>query len=99
MVDSGPTFEPKRCKVGMAGFMAGFMTFFTNPFEAFKKAAEYSKGACISECLPKVRSDPSAGMLSQGSCDPHEKCVPCYDPLKLKQGKVSTGACQRDPCP
>jgi hypothetical protein len=98
VMDAGPTYTPKKCKASMSGFLALFMTLFSNPFEAISKSKEYSEGACISKCLPQVRNDPSAKLLNSKGCDPDELCIPCYDPQKLKQGKVPTGACERPKC-
>jgi hypothetical protein len=99
VVDAGPTFKGKPCTVSMTGVLAFLMTFFTNPFAAFSAAKDYSEGACVSRCLPDVKSNASAKMLSQGSCDADELCIPCYDPTKISQGKVPTGACHRPACP
>ncbi len=95
VIDQGTGFEPRRCKASLSGFMAMFMTLFKNPFEAFGKMKTYSDGRCLSRCLPKVRNNPSTKMLSSKGCDATEVCIPCYDPMKLKQGKVPTGACHR----
>lgn len=99
IIDAGPTFEPKVCTASMSGFLALFMTIFSNPFTAFTKMSEYSDARCISKCMKDVRENPSASLLGSGSCDADEICVPCYDPMKLSEGKVPTGACNRPPCP
>lgn len=94
VIDAGTAFSPKTCKNGMTGFLAGFMSFFKNPFDAISKMKEYSEGRCLSKCLKEVR--PKAKLLgSAKECDADEVCVPCYDPQKLEQGKVPTGACDR----
>lgn len=95
VIDAGVTYEPKKCKASMSGFLAFFMTFFSNPFTAFSKMKEYSDGRCLSKCLKQVKANPSSKMLSSTGCDATEVCVPCYDPTKLSQGKVPTGACHR----
>jgi len=46
-----------------------------------------------------VRTNPSASMLGSSGSDSDEICVPCYDPQKLSEGKVPTGACHRPACP
>jgi len=99
IIDAGPTYEPKKCKASMSGFLALFMTIFSDPFAAFSKMDDYSEGACISKCMKDVRTNSSASMLSSNGCDADELCVPCYDPTKLSQGKVPTGACDRPTCP
>lgn len=43
-------------------------------------------GACVSECIPEVGSQP---LLSQEDCDPGFKCAPCVDPLS----GMPTGLC------
>ena len=53
------------------------------------------EGRCLSTCLPEVAA--KAPHLPQSTCGASEKCVPCYDPLTLKE----TGACRQscDPGP
>jgi len=99
IMDAGVTFEPKKCKATLSGFLALFMSFFSNPFTAFSKMDDYSDARCLSKCLKEVRNNPSASMLSSKGCDAEELCIPCYDPTKLSQGKVPTGACHRPACP
>jgi hypothetical protein len=99
MIDAGSTFEPKKCEASMSGYLALFMTIFNDPFSAFSKMEEYADGRCISKCMRDVRLNPSASLLGSSGCDSDEICVPCYDPQKLEQGKVPTGACHRKPCP
>lgn len=55
-----------------------------------------STGACLSKCLGVVATNPNVGLLSQGSCDSDELCVPCIDPLT----SAPTGACtiKGEPC-
>jgi hypothetical protein len=93
IVDAGIAFHPKKCTNSLTGFLAMFMSFFGgNMFQAFAAIKEYSDGRCLSKCLPAVR--PSASLLgSNKDCDADEVCAPCYDPQKLSQGKVPTGAC------
>ncbi len=95
MVDAGTTFVPKKCNNGLTGFLAFFLKFFGgNMIQAIQAISEYSEGRCISRCLPAVR--PQADLLGQDSeCDADEVCAPCFDPQKIGQGKVSTGACDR----
>ncbi len=93
MIDAGTKFAPQRCKAGLSGFLALFMTIFKNPFDAFKKMKQYSDGRCINRCIKQIKSNSSASLLSSKGCKPSEKCVPCYDPQKLSQGLVPTGAC------
>jgi hypothetical protein len=98
-IDAGATWAPKTCKASMSGFLAMFMTLFSNPIKAFALMDDYSDGRCLSKCIPQVRDNPSAKMLSSKGCDADEICIPCYDPQKVKQGKVPTGACNRPKCP
>lgn len=97
IVVAGPAFEPKMCTNDLTGFLALFNTIFKNPVAAIAAMAEYREGRCISRCLPKVR--PKAQLLGQNGCDEEEVCVPCFDPEKIAQGKVPTGACLRPSCP
>ncbi len=98
MVDAGPSFSAKKCTASLSGFMALFMTFFKDPIDAIAKMRDYSDGACVSRCLPGVRAQ--AALLSSAGCDPEEVCAPCFDPQKLAEGKVPTGACTPRPaCP
>ncbi len=98
-IDQGTKYQPRRCKAGLSGFLALFMSLNKgDPFTAFRKMKEYSEGRCLSKCLPEVRNNPSTKMLSGKGCDPGEICIPCFDPMKVKQGKIPTGACQRS-CP
>jgi hypothetical protein len=99
MVDSGPTFEPKKCTASMSGILALLMTVLTDYSKAMTAMTDYSDGRCISKCLPQVRDNSSASMLGSSGCDPDEICVPCFDPTKISQGKVATGACDREACP
>ncbi|MFT3924790.1 MAG: hypothetical protein QM778_19810 [Myxococcales bacterium] len=47
-----------------------------------------SEGRCMSECLPAVAAQ--RDILPQAGCATHERCVPCFDPLKGEE----TGACR-----
>jgi hypothetical protein len=47
-----------------------------------------NEGRCLSTCLPAVAAQ--AASLPQDTCGATEKCVPCYDPISLKD----TGACK-----
>jgi hypothetical protein len=91
IMDAGPTFKAKSCKSSLSGLLVLFTTFFQNPITAFSKMKEYREGVCLSDCIPQVRDE--AKLLGQDGCDEHETCVPCFDPQKLAQGKVPTGAC------
>jgi hypothetical protein len=99
MVESGPTFEPKKCKASVAGLLALLMTVLTDSSKAWTAMSDYSDARCISKCLPQVRDNPSAAMLGSAGCDPDEACIPCFDPTKINQGKIPTGACDREACP
>jgi hypothetical protein len=46
-------------------------------------------GACLSKCLAVVATNPDISLLSQGSCDSDELCIPCVNPLTNE----ATGAC------
>lgn len=98
-VDAGAAFEPKKCQASVAGLLAFLSTVLSNPLGAISAIQEYTDGRCISKCLPAVKSDPSAKFLGSSGCDPDEVCIPCFDPTKINQGKVPTGACNRTPCP
>jgi hypothetical protein len=97
VVLAGPIFTPKKCTNDLTGFLALFKTLFKNPLKALTAMEEYKEGRCLSSCLPKVR--PKAKLLGQNGCDTGEVCVPCYDPEKIAEGKVPTGACMRPSCP
>jgi len=99
MVDSGPTFEPKKCKASTAGLLALLLAVLGNPSLAMTAVSDFSDARCISKCLPQVRENKSASMLGSAGCDSDEICVPCFDPTKISQGKVPTGACDREACP
>jgi hypothetical protein len=47
-----------------------------------------AEGRCLSRCIPQVAGQ--ADLLPQATCETHEVCVPCYDPLTAD----STGACE-----
>ncbi len=47
-----------------------------------------AEGRCLSECLPDIAAHKND--LPQGGCAPFERCLPCYDPITLKE----TGACK-----
>jgi len=96
-MEAGPSFQPKTCQASMSGFYAAFLSIFSEPSTALAKMAEYSDARCLSKCIPSVRAQ--ASLLSSSGCDPEELCVPCFDPTKLSQGKVATGACDRPACP
>jgi hypothetical protein len=96
VIDAGPTFQGKKCTASLSGYLALFLTVFQNPFDAMNKLRDYSDGCCISKCLPNVRAQ--ASLLSSSGCDADEVCAPCFDPTKLAEGKVPTGACERPDC-
>jgi hypothetical protein len=54
-----------------------------------------AEGRCLSDCLPLVAA--RANQLTRESCDDHERCVPCFDPVS----GAPTGACAQpgDPGP
>ena len=52
------------------------------------KSVAGAEGRCLSTCLPDVKAQMT--MLPQSSCGIDERCVPCYNPLDLKE----TGACK-----
>lgn len=91
IMDAGPIFKPATCKSSLSGLLVLFTTIFKNPIQAFIKMGEYREGRCLSKCIPDVRD--KAKLLGRDGCDEHETCVPCFDPQKLAQGKVPTGAC------
>jgi hypothetical protein len=93
IIDAGPSFSPRRCTNSLTAFLAFFLQVFKNPIAALLALHDYSEGRCLSRCLPQVR--PKADLLGHDGCDPEEACVPCYDPEKVAQGKVPTGACDR----
>jgi hypothetical protein len=97
LVVAGPAFTPKKCTNDLTGFLALFQTVFKDPLKAIKAMAEYREGRCLSKCLPKIR--PKAKLLGRNGCDEEEVCVPCFDPEKIKDGKIPTGACVRHSCP
>ena len=99
IIDAGTSYTPRRCKSTLSGFIALFMTLFKNPFEAFGKMKLYSDGRCISRCMKQVKQNPSAKLLSSKGCQASEICIPCYDPQKVAQGLVPTGACTDPKCP
>jgi hypothetical protein len=99
VIDAGVTYEPKKCTASMSGLLALLMTVFTDYTKALSAVQDYSDARCISRCIAQVRDNPSASLLGSAGCEPDEVCVPCYDPTKIAQGKVSTGACERTPCP
>lgn len=45
------------------------------------------EGRCLSTCIPAVADQ--VELLPQSSCDPDERCAPCYDPFT----GADTGAC------
>jgi hypothetical protein len=53
------------------------------------------EGRCLSECLPAVAEQ--AAQLPQSTCEPGQRCAPCYDPFD----GTATGACTQscDPGP
>jgi hypothetical protein len=93
IIDAGPTFTPKKCTNPLTGYLAFFLLIFSDYNQAMQAMNEYSEGRCLSQCIPQVREQ--AQTLGQQSCDEKEICVPCFDPTKIDQGKVSTGACDR----
>lgn len=97
VVDAGPSFMAKVCYNDLVGFLALFKTVFKEPFKALQAMSEYREGRCLSRCLPKVRD--KADLLGRAGCDEDEVCVPCFDPEKLAEGKIPTGACIRPSCP
>lgn len=101
MIDAGTKFSPQRCKASLVGFIAMFISFFNgNYFAAIGKMKEYSDARCISRCIKQIKANAMASFLSSKGCAAGEKCVPCYDPMQLSKGKVSTGACDAEPkCP
>jgi hypothetical protein len=103
VVDGGVEWQPKSCKASVPGLLAWFSTLLSDPAQAAQAATDYSDGRCLSRCLPDVKKQIASPLLEMAlkstECDADEVCVPCYDPTKLGEGKVKTGACQRDPCP
>jgi hypothetical protein len=97
VVDAGPSFTPKVCYNELTGFLALFKTVFQDPLKALSAMNEYREGRCLSRCLARVRD--KANLLGQGSCEANEVCVPCFDPEKIADGKIPTGACHRPSCP
>lgn len=45
------------------------------------------EGRCLSTCIPAVAAQ--IGLLPQSTCNPDERCAPCYDPFD----GTDTGAC------
>jgi len=93
IIDAGTSFSPKPCENPLTGFLAFFLEFFTDIFAAIDAIDEYKEGRCLSRCLPEVR--PQAEKLGRHDCDETEVCVPCFDPQRVSEGKVPTGACDR----
>jgi hypothetical protein len=94
VIDAGLTYSPAKCKASLPGFMAGLQQFFGgNWLGALQAMQDYSDGRCLSKCIGQIK--PDAGLLGKDSCDVGEVCAPCFDPRKVSQGKVATGACDR----
>jgi len=93
VIDAGTSYSPKRCTNKLTAFLAFFLQVFRDPIAALLALKDYSEGRCISRCLPAVR--PKADLLGHDGCDPEEACVPCYDPERVREGKIPTGACDR----
>ena len=94
VIDAGLTFSPKKCKASMPGMLAFIQQAFAgNWLGALTTISEYSDGRCLSKCIGQIK--PDAGLLGKDSCDVGEVCAPCWDPRKVSQGKVPTGACDR----
>jgi len=102
-IAAGAGFEGKKCTASLPGLLAWFSVLLTDPGQAATAATDYADGRCMSQCLPAVQKQVSSPLLKAAltstECDADEVCVPCYDPMRIAEGKISTGACWRDPCP